>query len=876
MGLAFFYFDTSDEAKQTSKRLLSSLAWSLTVQSKNYLPIKKLHERCRAYHPTQDDLVGLLEDLLNGFKQAYIVIDALDECDKYDQLCKKVVEVIHGWQLSQFHLLVTSRRNQDILDTLKTRVTTEIYLGADLLGNDIRTYILATIEEDIVSRMWTHKVQENVKKALTEGANGMYVDICIFNQVAKVNYWRFHWVACQMEELRPCRNEKMLVATLKSLPKDLETSYDRILDRVKSEDVPDVKTLLLWLVLGMRPLSLEELATVVTFDPSSGRFDPSLALFHPDYVIQLCSSLVTKGQDNTVRLAHASVKEYFLAKPRVWQDKWIIFPETRIGHGLIAYCCVKYLLQDGWNNNSIEFPLLEYASQFWPSHYSLSNKNASLCHTVMEFFKVEQVVFMEWVKMQHDTFKIYYDYGTELPLHYATAFGLHDVVQKLTMEDQDIVEYGKSLHIAVVEGHTEIVNTLLDKGVDANSHGGQYGSALQAASFMGHTKIVNILLDKGADVNCQGGLYGSALYAALIKGHITIANILLDKGAGAYDNALQTASFDGDIDIVHILLDKGADVNIQGGRYGNALQAASFMGHIDIVNILLDKGADVNSQSGQFGNALQAASFKGYIDIVNILLVEGADVNSVGGYYGNPLQAATFHGHIEIVNILLDKGADVNSQGGDYGNALQSALIKGHIKIVKLLLDKGADVNSQGGRYGNALQAASMGGYTEVVNILLDKGADVNSQGGEYDNALQAASMGGYIEVVNILLDKGADINYHGEDYGNALHTASLWGHTELVKLLLDKGADVNFPGGLYGNALQATLFEGHAEIFTLLLKKGAIPLEYTEGIDSYAIFNPKYSRLLDVQLVHNLVDQRCVQLCQCTYLILLQHCVLC
>lgn len=173
MGLAFFYFDTSDEAKQTSKSLLSSLAWSLAVQSKNYLPIKKLHERCRAYHPTQDDLVGLLKDLLNGFKQAYIVIDALDECDKYDQLLKKVVDVIHRQQLSQFHLLVSSRRNQDILDTLKTRVTTEIYLGADLLGNDIKTYILASIEEDIVLKMWGLRVQENVREALTQGANGM-------------------------------------------------------------------------------------------------------------------------------------------------------------------------------------------------------------------------------------------------------------------------------------------------------------------------------------------------------------------------------------------------------------------------------------------------------------------------------------------------------------------------------------------------------------------------------------------------------------------------------------------------------------------------------------------------------------------------------
>ena len=175
IGLAFFYFDTSDEAKQNSKSLLSSLAWSLTVQSMNYLPMKKLHEKNGAYHPTQDDLLCLLKELLTGFKQAYIVIDALDECDKYDQFLKKVVKVIHGWQLSQFHLLVSSRRNQDILDALKQWVTMEIYLSAELVDSDINTYILAAIQDNVVSKMWGHRVQEDVKVALTSHANGMYV-----------------------------------------------------------------------------------------------------------------------------------------------------------------------------------------------------------------------------------------------------------------------------------------------------------------------------------------------------------------------------------------------------------------------------------------------------------------------------------------------------------------------------------------------------------------------------------------------------------------------------------------------------------------------------------------------------------------------------
>ncbi len=43
---------------------------------------------------------------------------------------------------------------------------------------------------------------------------------------------RFCWVACQIEELKKCPNQKVLLGTLESLPKDLEATYDQILQRI--------------------------------------------------------------------------------------------------------------------------------------------------------------------------------------------------------------------------------------------------------------------------------------------------------------------------------------------------------------------------------------------------------------------------------------------------------------------------------------------------------------------------------------------------------------------------------------------------------------------------------------------------------------------
>ena len=104
--VAFFYFDTNDKYKRNSRNLLSSLTLSLTAKSKSYLHMQKLYEKYdKLYHPTKEELLDLLMKLIQNFKQAYIVIDALDECDDYNHLID-VIHAIHGRKLSHFHPLV--------------------------------------------------------------------------------------------------------------------------------------------------------------------------------------------------------------------------------------------------------------------------------------------------------------------------------------------------------------------------------------------------------------------------------------------------------------------------------------------------------------------------------------------------------------------------------------------------------------------------------------------------------------------------------------------------------------------------------------------------------------------------------------------------
>jgi ankyrin repeat protein len=53
------------------------------------------------------------------------------------------------------------------------------------------------------------------------------------------------------------------------------------------------------------------------------------------------------------------------------------------------------------------------------------------------------------------------------------------------------------------EGHTEIVQLLLEKGADVNAKNKYGRTALIYATERGYTEIVQLLLEKGADVNAK-------------------------------------------------------------------------------------------------------------------------------------------------------------------------------------------------------------------------------------------------------------------------------------------------------------------------------------------------------------------------------------
>ncbi|KAJ5520152.1 NACHT nucleoside triphosphatase [Penicillium fimorum] len=865
-GIGFFYFSFNDEAKTDCSGMLRALLLQLSAQLEGgETALQELYGLYKSGTPPVKVLLDSLRQTVCKFNSTYILLDALDESPRDDkrEYVLDAIEKIRQWDLPTLHLLATSRNEIDIRNSLETTSCQDIPMRNPETNMDIQNFISYQLSNDPKFRRWKSRHDE-IQEKLIEKAQGV-----------------FRYVECQLLVLKRARIRNELDKCLRSLPRDLDEAYERILCSIDEGYIEEVRLLLTLLCVSDRPVTMEQLIDALTIDVGASelQLDRDGRSFSENDVLDICLGLIetaviedeySEETTTIVRIAHFSVQEYLESDRISQQDaaKFRIQKETT--HTKLAQICLVYLLDPSLSIGNLDetklhmFPFAHFAARQWFLSYSNSGeRKIEIESLILKLFKDQPESFATWVLLDDMNYRCSsvpnFDHHIPSPLYYTALLGLENILHAFIAswaEETTIQaafnaqggEYGNALQAASYSGHEKVVQILLDHDADVNAQGGRWANALQTASYHGHGNVVQILVDHGAGVNAQGDeKYSNALQAASYEGHENVAQILVDHGAdvnaqGGYSgNALQAASYSGHEKVVHILLDHGADINAQGGYYGNALQAAACGGHKEVVQTLLDHGADVNAQGGYSGNALQAASYSGHEKVVHILLDHGADINAQGGYYGNALQAAACGGHKEVVQTLLDCSADINTQEGQYGNALQAASYSGHEKVVQILLDRGADVNAQG-PFRSALQAASMEGHEDVVQILLDHGADVNALG-PFGNALQAAASSDSAlfdfripdreKVVQILLDHGADVNAQGGYYGNALQAAASFkyqlyerapfSHYEsVIKILLDHGADVNAQGGYFGNSLQAAAYRGSTMGVQILLDHGA------------------------------------------------------
>lgn len=224
------------------------------------------------------------------------------------------------------------------------------------------------------------------------------------------------------------------------------------------------------------------------------------------------------------------------------------------------------------------------------------------------------------------------------------------------------VAYENAILNAVRHGNVNLVNYMLHRCNSANLKVLQ-SEMLVVAAGSGHLQLVQMMLDNGIDANYVGIGYTHVLTQAAGNGHALIVSLLLEKGALFYSNdhdkgALNWAARYGHEDVVQVLLDHGADVNTDSGSgFQNPLYEAAMRQHVGMMRFLLDRGADIKAfECGE--SAFSQAIIWGYEEVIRVLVEAGVDIDSTG-YDGEPapILSAMMYGQDRVVELLAELGA---------------------------------------------------------------------------------------------------------------------------------------------------------------------------------------------------------------------------
>ena len=160
----------------------------------------------------------------------------------------------------------------------------------------------------------------------------------------------------------------------------------------------------------------------------------------------------------------------------------------------------------------------------------------------------------------------------------------------------------------------------------------QETTLLLTASYNGLVDMVDVLLDIGVDPEQADENNMTPLFVASQNGHDKVVKRLLDHGVNVDCPELISVS--------------------------TPLFAASHNGHDDVVKLLLEAGAQKNWVSKTGVTVLYAACHQAHPRVVETLLKAGADKELALDAGCLPLAVAVEKGHTQIVKLLLEAGAD--------------------------------------------------------------------------------------------------------------------------------------------------------------------------------------------------------------------------
>jgi ankyrin repeat protein len=476
-------------------------------------------------------------------------------------------------------------------------------------------------------------------------------------------------VYCQLETLRHCLPPSVR-GVLDELPETLDETYERVLREINRANREHARRLLHCLTVAIRPLRIEELAEVLTVDFDTARHG-GVPRLNPDWrwadqhqaVLSTCSSLITivdDGYSRVVQFSHFSVKEFLtsdrLARSSEDVSRYHILLNP--AHTLLAQACLGVLLRlddsvDEWNTR--DFPLSQYAAQYWVDHAQFENVSSRIQEAIECLFDADKPHWAAWLRI-HDV-DVRWDYYSpkfeerhKSPLYYASLCGFYDLVERFVLQYPEHINAKGGLLVtplvaAVYRKHFQVAELLFRHGADLDVRGSQDNTPLTIACFSGPVDTVKWLVDHRADISAHQENRYTALHFAAFHGHLMSAQALLEHGA--------------DINARNDLGETPLHLAASPAREDRRDQLA-------IMQLLLDCGSDANARDDEGSTPLHHSSSReqekitpdyGTVESSKLLLKHGANIDANDKKGKTPLERALTYERHEIARFLSEYDA---------------------------------------------------------------------------------------------------------------------------------------------------------------------------------------------------------------------------
>ncbi|KAN0087189.1 hypothetical protein V8E54_000877 [Elaphomyces granulatus] len=403
--LSYFLCQGTDSRLNTATAILRGIIYLLASEQpflishlrKKYDHVgRKLFEDSSAFYCLSDIFRQMVQD--PKLTAAYLVVDALDECeDGLPQLLDLITWTVSA-QSSCIKWIVSSRNRYDIeqclgIDDSHTRLSLE--LNAHHISHAVDVYVDHKVSQ-LVSLQNDKALQEKVRDQMHQKSDGTFL-----------------WVALVIEELRQVLGDDML-EVLEDMPSGLTLVYDRMMKHIQKLQRQYPRRCLFALsaaTLAYQPLHLCEIHVV------AGLQDEVKDLEDLERIINMCGSFFTI-RDNYVYFIHQSAKDYLTINASA-----IIFPagRERIHYDMFSWsldALSKTLRRDIYNllDPVKEVPDLDplasirYSCVFWVDHLCKAddtsldwNEKLSDGGAVFAFVKEH---FLHWLESLSHIYKL--------------------------------------------------------------------------------------------------------------------------------------------------------------------------------------------------------------------------------------------------------------------------------------------------------------------------------------------------------------------------------------------------------------------------------------------------------------------------------------